>query len=96
MTGQGKGSKKRALRVNRADDDDDETALSLPARNLGFSKDRKRLRTSIPETCARVDIAAGASPRIDWTTHFDPMAADSVTLAYPVKPRRHANSVRHI
>lgn len=95
MAGQKKGSKKRSLKLTRADDDDiDKSALF--ARSLGMSVDNKRLRTSNPEVCARVDVAEGGSQRIDWTTHFDPMVADTFTPALPVKPRRYANSVSAI
>lgn len=92
-----KGTNKRSLRATRADDDDDENdcAVSL-ARIQELSSDKKRFRTSKPEMCARLDVATGASSRIDWSTHFDPAVADTFTLARPVKTtRRHANSVRH-
>lgn len=92
MAGQKKGAKKRTLKLTRADDDDDVDGTALFARSLAMSGDSKRLRTTNPEVCARVDVGGG-SARIDWTTHFDPMVADSFTPAHPVKPRRYANSV---
>lgn len=89
---------KRALRVARADDDEDQGTTSLLARRQELTRDRKRLRTSIPEVCAQVDVVAGASQRVDWARHFDSAVADSFIPQAPTRAvktaRRYANSVR--
>lgn len=89
---------KRALRVARADDDEDQGTTSLLARSQELTRDHKRLRTSVAEACAQVDVVAGASQRVDWVRHFDPVVADSFIPQAPTRAvktaRRYANSVR--
>lgn len=89
--------RKRTLKVARADDDERHDN-SLLARSVELTVDRKRLRTSLPEACARLNASGGASARIDWSSQFSPAVADdSFASQAPLlkkAPRRYANSVR--
>lgn len=64
-------TKKRTLRLVRADDDEADDALNVAqARTINLSRDGRRLISSVSTPCARVE--PGETAPLNWTTHFIP------------------------